>query len=137
MVKKSKPFPWEGDSELRDRLSDAGFRYAALIGIVDADAASGSEVLAADRTEFASFIRTENGTPVYHTQEAVGFVQAVTDLPLEVCDQWMMHDWDADPYHPAARIDEDEVLICGRCGWKGNPGGGYCPQCDLDGIYKD
>ncbi|ETC99532.1 hypothetical protein [Asaia sp. SF2.1] len=92
MVKKSKPFPWEGDSELRDRLSDVGFRYAALIGIVDADAASGSEVLAADRTEFASFIRTENGTPVYHTQEAVGFVQAVTDLPLEVCDQWMMHD---------------------------------------------
>jgi len=88
--------------------------------LCDADAVNGSEVLTVDRLKFASFVRTDDGIPVYHTQEAITFAQAATDLPLKVCYQWMMYDWDADPYHPAARIDKGEVLICGRCGRKRN-----------------
>lgn len=84
--------PWSGNEPMREALEAAGWRYAALIGIVDSDA--GADVLASDRAKYPQFIKaTADGTPIWDQTDAVQFVRELTGQPDDVCKRWLAYDW--------------------------------------------
>lgn len=83
--------PWAGNEALRDKLEDAGWRYAALIGIVDSEDES---VLTADRAKYPHFMkRTDQGAAIWDERDAIQFVQEVTCQDANVCKRWLAFDW--------------------------------------------
>lgn len=75
------------DPALRDRLSDAYWRYEELIGAITDDWAR----CEADRARFLQFVTTTpEGGPIINYDNAVRFMARAAGLPIEQCARWVL-----------------------------------------------
>lgn len=85
--------PWDDDAELKDKLESAGWRYAVLIGITDAEDAVSPEQAASDKVQYAHLIAPHEGNPNWYSKQATGFVCELTGVSREVAAAWLNLDW--------------------------------------------
>ncbi len=88
--------PWERDPAIRSQLTNAGLRYAAMVGVIDADAADGQAVMEEDRRRHPSFLRHDDDgklNPLFRDADAEAFVSEITGQNVKVCRGWLRHDW--------------------------------------------
>lgn len=84
---------WESDWLLRDRLDDAGWRYAALTGLVGwMDDDFWAAVHEADQMTYAHLARSY-GTTLLDIEEATTFVCDLVGCDREVASAWLDYDW--------------------------------------------
>jgi hypothetical protein len=101
------PYPWEGDKEMEDKLSTAGWRYAIMIGITDPYDGLGDHVPAETREKLSSAVRDRDRAKYPHfmhfdhkrnlviwdEKEATTFVQELTGYYRRTCAAWLDYDW--------------------------------------------
>ena len=85
--------PWEDDDVLRDKLEEAGWRYAVLIGITDGEGSVSPEHEAADKSRYSHLIVEYDGAPCWDSSAATGFVCELTGVSREVAAAWLNLDW--------------------------------------------
>ena len=86
--------PWDHDPTLHTKLEAAGWRYAAIIGIVDPEETEQSGTIDADRQTYAHLVHTAaDGSPCWHCREATTFVCEQAGVSRQVAAAWLNLDW--------------------------------------------
>jgi hypothetical protein len=102
------PKPWDVDPEMRRKLKIAGWRYAALTGVVTPEQL-GEESITTDRNQFAQYYKragneSEEDAPGWDDDGAVAFVRDATGYDASICRMWLVYEWDIDVPHAGVQI---------------------------------
>ncbi len=86
--------PWVQDKKLRARLEEAGWRYAVLIGVVDADQIClPKSIQMEDLSKYRHLIHKWEGWPLWDDNEATTFVSEITGASRSISAAWLDLDW--------------------------------------------
>jgi hypothetical protein len=87
---------WNADPQLRAKLESAGWRYAALIGIVEpGEIGCSPSTCARDRKKYGHLVHKWAGWPLWDDEEAATFVAEITGASREMSAAWLEFDWNS------------------------------------------
>lgn len=79
---------------MKANLKMLSWRYAALIGIITPESAGMTETeVSADRARWPHLIETDEGSPVFHLDNAARWMAELSGVPVAKCRRALLNAW--------------------------------------------